>query len=335
MSIDLSILIVNWNSRDYLRKCLHSVFTHTGGLTYEVIVIDSGSRDGCGEMLATEFPQVLFIPHEHNVGFAKANNLAAARASGDYLLLLNPDTEVTGNGILQLFEAFKQSPEGGAIGPRLLNTDGSLQMSSVQAYPSVLGHFLDSNLLRRLLPDLSLWGTAPLRSTAKRAIPAECLSGACILTPRSLYAELGGLNDRYFMYYEDMDYCLKVARSGRKVLHLPSVEIVHHGGKSSGGGAGTFSSVMMAKAGAQYFQLHHGPVQARLFRVAMGTKALLRVLMLTLVLPAALLTRHAQNVRNASRRWRSVLRWTLGKEAWAETFPQTALPATAGTTPAT
>jgi N-acetylglucosaminyl-diphospho-decaprenol L-rhamnosyltransferase len=321
--MDLSILIVNWKSRDYVRHCVRSLYTHTSGLAFEVIVIDSGSNDGCGNMLAREFPQVRFIQARENLGFARANNVAAQQARGDLLLLLNPDTEVRDNALKTMVEAFRATPKAGALGVRLLNSDGTLQTTSVHPRPRIGRLFLDANLLRRLVPRSRLWGGRVLYDRPPKPAAVECLSGACILTPRALYDQVGGLTEAYFMYYEDIDYCVKVAQAGWRVVHLSTVEIIHHGGRSSGGGASTFSSVMIAKAGAQYFHRHYGPVRARAYRGALGLKAALRLLALgVFYVPAALLAR-SQQVRFALRRWLSVLRWSLGRERWADTFPRT------------
>src|SRR5262245_55141684 len=136
--MDLSIIIVNWNSREYLRKCMTSISSHAPRLDYEVIVIDSGSFDGCEEMLKEHFPAVRFVQHERNDGFAKANNIAFGASAGASLLFLNPDTEVVGPAIEVLYKSLHSLPDAGIVGARLVNTDGSLQSSCIQALPTIL-----------------------------------------------------------------------------------------------------------------------------------------------------------------------------------------------------
>ena len=133
---DVSVIIVNWNSREFLRQCLRTVFQHAGDLQFEVIVIDNASYDGSEPMVWSEFPQVVFIQGDENVGFARANNAAATQASGRNLLFLNPDTEVSDGAIETMARFMDATPEAGAVGCRLLNTDGSLQTSCVQAFPT-------------------------------------------------------------------------------------------------------------------------------------------------------------------------------------------------------
>jgi N-acetylglucosaminyl-diphospho-decaprenol L-rhamnosyltransferase len=146
--MDITVIIINWNSKAYVRQCLRSLAEHRDDLQVEVIVLDNASRDGCGEMLAGEFPGTRFIQSERNLGFAGGNNMAAAQATAPVLVFLNPDTEVRAGALKELLEVVRSQPDAGAVGARLLNSDGTLQTSCIQAFPSVLGLFLDGNLLR-------------------------------------------------------------------------------------------------------------------------------------------------------------------------------------------
>lgn len=315
--MDLSIVIVNWNSVEFLRQCLRTVYPATGGFSFEVIVVDSGSFDGCGEMLAREFPQVRFIQSQENLGFARANNLAARSAAGEYLLFLNPDTELRGSALTALLAAARSLPQAGVIGARLLNTDGSIQTSCIQAFPTLLNQFLDADWLRRRFPRSPLWGTAALCTASSQPAPVQGISGACFLTRRDLFQQLGGFSEAYFMYFEDMDYCLRCARLDRQNYYVPTAEVVHHGGKSSGGEHSKFSSVMMVESAWRFFRKEHGAASAVLFRVTVGIKAVLRSLLLTCVFPFAWALGRSRRVAGAFRKWASVLRWVLGAETWA------------------
>ena len=315
--MDLSIIIINWNSVEFLRECLRSIFAQANDFSFEVIVLDNGSFDGSAEMLADEFSEVRFIQGEENLGFAKANNLASQIALGKYLLFLNPDTEIRGRALILLVEAARTFPEGGAFGARLLNSDGTLQTSCIQAFPTIRNQFLDSNCLRRLFPGSGLWGTAALFTQSRAPESVEGISGACLLTRRGLFQQLGGFSERYFMYFEDMDYCLRCAKAGCRNYFVPAAEVVHHGGKSSGGEHSKFSSVMMVESAWRFFVKQHGSVWAALFRVSVGLQAGLRSLLLVVVLPVARLSGRPRRIVGALRKWVFVLRWAAGMESWA------------------
>src|ERR1017187_2294182 len=150
--MDLSVIIINWNSRDYLRECLISVIGGTGDLTCEILVIDNASHDGAAQMVAAEFPRVTYIQSDRNLGFSGGNNHAARQATGDFLLFLNPDTVVEGDTLVKLVGALRRQPDAGIAGARLLNSDRTLQTSCVQAFPTVVNQFLDCEWLRRRFP---------------------------------------------------------------------------------------------------------------------------------------------------------------------------------------
>ena len=216
--IDLSIIIVNWNSKEYLRNCIDSVLLWTSDITYEIVVIDGASFDGCGEMLQRHFPQVRFIQSEKNVGFAKANNVAFRESRGRYILFLNPDTELIAPAVNSLIDYIQKAPNAGAIGCKLLNADRTVQNSCLQAFPTILNQFLDSELLRALWPTSPLWGNAPLFEAQMGPEEVEAISGACILVKRSLFEEVGLFSEDYFMYAEDLDLCYKITKSNHAFI---------------------------------------------------------------------------------------------------------------------
>ncbi|OGV58954.1 MAG: hypothetical protein A2X49_16025 [Lentisphaerae bacterium GWF2_52_8] len=312
--MDVSIIIVNWNSAAFVRKCVSSVGEHTRGLSVEIVVLDSGSFDGCGEMLAREFPHVRFIQSDKNLGFARGNNVAARQATGRFLIFLNPDTELRGPAVSKLFEAAASLPKAGVLGARLLNSDGTLQTSCLQNFPTIANQILDADLLRKWFPRSRLWGTAPLYAEVSAPVEVEGISGACLMTPRTLFEQVGGFNEEYFMYYEDMDYCLKVHKAGWKSYYAPAAVVVHHGGQSSGGEHSKFSSVMMAESGWRFFRTQRSPVQAAMFRACLAAKAASRTCALALFCLFAPSESRRKRARSALGKWTSVLRWAFGGE---------------------
>ena len=232
------------------------------------------------------------------------------------LLFLNPDTETHGPSLNRLCEAAESLPQAGALGARLLNSDGSLQTSCLQSFPTLGNQLLDSDLLRKWFPKARLWGAAPLYSPEASPAPAEGISGACLLTPRAVFEQVGGFSEDYFMYYEDMDYCRRVQKAGFTNYYVPQALVVHHGGKSSAGAPGKFSSVMMAESARRYFLKEHGPRLARVFRAGLGAKALLRSLLLGAWYLVAWPAARREQIRGALRKWTYILRWSLGGEGW-------------------
>ena len=317
---DVSIVIVNWNSREFLRQCLKTVFQQPHQSKIEVIVIDNASYDGSEPLVQSQYPQAIFIQGDDNVGFARANNAAAAVATGRNLLFLNPDTEVSAGAIDRMVRFIDNSPDAGAVGCRLLNTDGSLQTSCVQAYPTVLNQMLDAEALRKLWPASPLWGTAAFLADPMQPQRVEGISGACLLVRRDAFDQVGRFTEAYFMYAEDMDLCLKLERSGRCNYYLGDVTVVHHGGQSSGAAPESqFGNVMMRESIARYFELRHGRGRALLYRSGLAVSALCRVTALGLAQVLSLGRFRTLTVQGGLRKWSKVLRWSVGAEGWART----------------
>ncbi|MDE2402255.1 MAG: glycosyltransferase family 2 protein [Burkholderiales bacterium] len=319
--MDLSIIIVNWNSKDYLAKAISSIFAATRSMSFEVLVIDSGSFDGCAEMLQTTHPDVVFIQSRHNLGFAAANNAAFRAARGRIILFLNPDTEILGNAIEQLYSRLTGMPQAGIVGPKLLNSDGSVQDTCVRAFPTILNQFLDSDLLRTRFPQAALWGKQTLSVQTDLPMKVEAVSGACLMIKRSVFEAVGLFSTDYFMYAEDMDLCLKTSRAGFSAYYVPTAVVVHHGGASSAQApANTFSAVMALESQWRFFRKTRSWHYAALYRAAMFSAAVLRVSALALAWPMRGL--HNRNWRGAQalRKWMARLRWALGGERWVRNY---------------
>ena len=227
--MNVAVIIVSFNTKELLRKCLASIEKmETGNCPaerdpalrekLETIVIDNASSDGSPEMIKKEFSQVKFIANKKNQGFAKANNQGLKIAKGDYLLLLNSDTEVR-PGTLQKLEEFAQNrPQAGVVGAKLLNPDGSIQ-PSVYHFPTIW----------RAIKEywFGLKGSyEKYAPTFEKEVEVEAVTGAAMLIPKKTIERIGYLNERYFFYFEDLDYCRRVRRAGLKVFYLPTAEIL-------------------------------------------------------------------------------------------------------------
>lgn len=264
MSVDLSIIIVNWNVRDYLRDCLRSIDANRGDLVLEVIVVDSASSDGSVEMVAAEFPWVRLMIREDNVGFPRGNNLGLAASHGRAILLLNPDTVILGDAISVMFSYLMTHADVGALGPQLLNPDGSVQ-SSRRRFPSLLTAFFESTWLDRLAPNL-LRHYYALDLPDGEPAEVDWLTGACIMAPRAVYERIGGLDEAYYMYSEELDWCRRIKEAGWRVLYFPEARTVHHYGKSSEQ-AVTARHINFNRAKLRYFRKYHGPAAAAILRL--------------------------------------------------------------------
>lgn len=264
MSVDLSIVIVNWNVRDLLRDCLRSIDAGRGLLTIEVIVVDSASTDGSVEMMRDEFPGVRLVACAENVGFPRGNNIGLAEAVGKHLLLLNPDTVVVGDALPVMVEYLKAHPDIGALGPQLLNPDGSIQ-SSRRRFPTTLTAFIESTWLEGIAPGvLRRYYALDLPDDATADV--DWVTGACIMTPCKVYEEIGGLDEAYFMYSEELDWCRRIKQAGWRVVYYPDAQVIHHVGKSSEQ-AVTARHINFQRAKLRYFRKFHGRLTAAVLRV--------------------------------------------------------------------
>jgi len=225
---ELSIIIVNWNTKEYLLPCLREIFERGQGMSREVILIDNGSGDGSGDEVKKSFPSVHVIKNEENLGFAKAVNQGLKNSSGRYILLLNPDTQVK-NGTTERLVSFMESSSDAAVaGAQLLNADGSKQ-NSIANFPSLATELLNKRLLRWLFPK-KFPGKGRNYS---EPIEVDSIIGACMMVRREAMEQVGLLDEDYFLFLEETDWCYRIKKAGWKVYHLPQAEIYHYQGKSA------------------------------------------------------------------------------------------------------
>lgn len=261
----LSIIIVNWNVRELLRACLLSIQPRRATVDLEVIVVDSHSTDGSVEMVRQDFPWVQLISCQENVGFSRGNNLGIAKANGRYILLLNPDTEVRGNALTVMVNYLETHPTVGAVGPQLLNTDGSLQ-SSRRRFPTLATAFFESTWLQPIAPQNILNRYYALDLPNDQTAQVDWVMGACLLARREVANQVGGLDEGYFMYSEELDWCRRIKQAGWQIAYLPAAQVVHHTGKSSEQ-AVTARHINFQRAKLRYFHKYHGRFATLLLRL--------------------------------------------------------------------
>ena len=242
----VSVVIVTWNCRDYVMRCLESVFTNYG-VDFGIIVRDNGSEDGTVQAIQCAFPTVHLVGDRTNVGFAAANNEAILHAKGEYLLLLNPDTEIPSNAFAELVSVAQRHGNRVVVVPTLLNSDRTVQ-PSLHSFPTIASIVRDNIVAVKKL--LGVVGEYRPNSSV------EWAKGACLFVPLALHQVVGDLDERLFMYGEDMDYCWRVHKAGFGIVWAPQIHVIHHGNVS---GVQKWGSQRMVKTNQSliYFWMKH------------------------------------------------------------------------------
>lgn len=259
--MDISIIIVSWNTRNLLKKCLQSIYEHANGVSFEIFVVDNGSRDGTVEMVRREFTNVTAIANEANRGFAGANNQGIQKAKGQYILLLNPDTELKNDALLRMDEWMDAKPACGIAGCHLLNADLSHQ-NSVRRFPSVSDQTIILLKLHHLFPRLS-----PIRHYLiddfdyEKESPVDQVMGAFFMIRREVIKKIGMLDERnFFNWFEEVDFCRRARGAGYEVWYTPIAEIVHHYGQSFKQVMPFAKQRMWNRSLRRYFRKHHSVI---------------------------------------------------------------------------
>jgi GT2 family glycosyltransferase len=234
--IDLSIVIVSYNVKRLLKKCVDSIFRFQKGLKFEVIVIDNHSSDQSIGMLREKFAQIELRENKRNLGFSAACNQGIEKSRGRYVLLLNPDTEFTPGGITEMIRFMETHPQVGICGPRMEGPDRRVHFSC-RSFPSYLTAFSSGqSLLNRLFPGNPL-STKYLLTNRDRTKVGEVdwVSGSCLLTKLEVFERIGHLDETFFMYVEDVDFCYRAKKENLQVYYFPQVTVLHHIGESTKG----------------------------------------------------------------------------------------------------
>jgi len=316
--MDLSIIIVNWNSIDFTRACIASIRASVRDLDYEVIVVDNASHDDIRCLLPGTLLSLKLVHSPTNLGFAGANNLGFNHSRGNKLLFLNPDTLILGDAIQKMVSALDSSPEIGVVGCRLLNRDLSLQTSCVQPFPTISNQVFALDWIQRRWPRWSLLGIRPLTGDPDGIHEVEVVSGACFMVKRDVFETVGGFSTEYFLYAEEADLCYCIRRASWKVCHVGNANIVHFGGESSKSNGDSFSDVVMRESVFKLLRKFRGRTYAYLYRACILISAVLRLIVLAplLALPSSMTNR--ASVLRACRKWRSIASWSLALEGWTQ-----------------
>ncbi len=266
---DISVIIVNWNVRDLLGDCLASIYADTGSLNIEVIVVDNVSSDGSVEMVRSRYPQVIVVEPGENTGFSRGNNIGIARASSDYIFLLNPDTVLHNGCLAHLFEYMKSHQEVGVVVPLLMNADGSVQ-SSRRRFPTMVTAYFESTWLQPYAPrNILSWYYMEDHSTA-HAHEIDWAQGAALMVRQATIDQAGMLDEQFFMYSEELDWQRRIKEAGWQIVFLPYAKVTHYGGKSSEQVKAQLH-IYFQTSKIKYFRKYHGRTAAGLLRLFLMT----------------------------------------------------------------
>lgn len=232
--MQLSVIIVNYNVRSFLENALLSIRKAMRNIEGEIFVVDNASDDGSVELVQTKFPDVKLIVNQKNLGFAAANNIALTRASGKYILLINPDTIVQEDTLISLIEYLEHNPQVGLAGCKILNPDGSLQLACRRSIPTPWSAFTKVSGLSALYPNTKLFGKYNLTYlNPNETYEVEAVSGSFMFLRRDVYDQVGKLDESYFMYGEDLDWCYRIIKTGWKIVYFHKTQIIHYKGEST------------------------------------------------------------------------------------------------------
>jgi N-acetylglucosaminyl-diphospho-decaprenol L-rhamnosyltransferase len=260
--IDLSIIILSWNTCDLLEKCLNSINEFGEGMEFEILVIDNGSVDGSQRMVSHKFPQVRLVENEENLGFARGNNKGFTLTSSPFVLLLNSDAFLTAGALENLSGTMKQKPKAGIVGGHLLNPDGSFQASHSR-FPGLWQEFLILTGLGRLIFGRFYPSRGPEIDKGPQIV--DYVEGACLLVRREATEQAGLLSEDFFMYAEEVNWCFAMKKAGWEVWYHPEARIIHYGGASSKNRR-TAREGDLYRSRVIFFRKNYGPHKAFLLK---------------------------------------------------------------------
>jgi GT2 family glycosyltransferase len=232
--MDLSIIIVNYNVKEFLQNLLNSISKASSNITKEIIIVDNASDDGSVEMIKEKFPAAQLMSNEKNLGFGKANNQALEIAKGKYVLLINPDTIVSEDTFVKLIEFFENNQEAGLAGCKILNPDGSLQLACRRSFPGPWTSFCKVTGLSNLFPNSKIFARYNLTYLSEdKTYEVDAISGSFMMMRKEVYDKVGGFDEEFFMYGEDLDLCYRIQKAGYKVFYFHNTQIIHYKGEST------------------------------------------------------------------------------------------------------
>ncbi len=318
MGVDLTISIINTNNRDLLRNCLRSIFENTRRISLEVYVVDNACTDGSAEMVQAEFPQVKLIRNETRLGFCANHNQVLRIARGRYCLILNEDTVIQPGAFDCLVEFMDRHSDAGATGPMLLNANGSFQ-SSYFDFPTLMSEFLLQSRLGLLIYGPYYPGRLPEKS--QQIAEADWVSGACLMVRRETVEQVGLLDERFYVYAEEADWCYRIRSAGWKVYYVPHAQVVHLEGQAwkqlddfRQAEHRAQRRVRVRKANLQFFLKHYSRLKGGALRLLMAAASGLKIALWAIAYLSGLIDRDKAKLEVSSN-------WQVLKIALAYALP--------------
>lgn len=271
--MNVSFIIVNRNTRALLLSCIASIYETLPPFSFEIWVVDNGSTDGSPDAVSQRFPKVHCIVNAENLGFAKANNQALHQTSGDYVVLLNSDTVLTPSAITTITDFMGLHNDVAVCGGQLLNEDGSLQ-NSIANFPTLATELLNKSLLRRLYPDRYLGKERHFEGPAE----VETIIGACMVVSRKAIESVGTLDEAYFFFFEETDWCLRMKRNGWQIMFVPEAKIYHLQGQTAKK-CSSAARIEYWKSRYVYFRKHYPGLGIGILRVGLMVKLIMSLLL--------------------------------------------------------
>lgn len=297
----LSIIIVSWNTASFLENCLASILANPPAWQFEIWVVDNSSTDDSSRMVQEKYPRVHLIENDENVGFARANNQVLRQCTGKYILLLNPDTIVASGALQALIDFLDKHPQTGAAGPKILNPDGSLQISS-HPKPTL------SRELWRLFHLDSLTPYAlypPTKWQANQPQEVDLVAGSCLLLRKEVLEQVGILDEDFFIYSEEIDLCYRVQGAGWRIYWVPEAEVVHFGGQSTQQ-VPIEMFLHLYRSNIKYFRKHYGWPTAQTYKLILRIAALARLIVAPFVIFEHA-SRRQKHISLVDRYWHLIL----------------------------
>jgi GT2 family glycosyltransferase len=299
--MDLSIIIISWNTSPLLRQCLDSIYGSGSRFAFEVIVVDNGSTDDSVALVRMHYPTVKLIQNQQNLGFAQANNQGLQSGTGRYFLLLNSDTIVLPGALDALIEAADTEPSVGMVGPKLLNMDGTLQ-KSWSSFPSFWSEMLGKNFRIR----------KPVVNSPN-TFEVDWIMGACMLVRAETVQSVGKMDEDYFFYSEETDWCFRIKKKNWKIWYITNAEIYHLGGGSTERGS-VIQLVRLYQGKLLYFKKNHGSFASTILRLGLALANAVGVLRRLLFVNWLARKASLERIRNQSK-----LVWYLIKNQYPKT----------------
>ncbi len=299
---DLSVVVVSWNVCDLLRRCLHSLSEAADDVRVETVVVDNASTDGSAGMVRAEFPGVRLIALDENLGYAGGNNCGIAACSGRNVLALNPDTIVKPGALEAIVRKLDADGRVGAVAPKNLREDGRVRPSA-RRFPTYAAMLYRHLFFRGMQPLRGVYYNYRMRDFAwDRELPVDQPAGAALAVRRSVLEEVGGWDEGFFMYFEEVDLCRRIKSRGYEIRFVPEAEIIHLGGRSTRQ-MGARRRMVFFRSMFRYFEKHGNPARTRLFRVIFKAGYIMTTLVaLPVELACAAAFALAGRVRRARRR---------------------------------